>query len=128
MPIFQVLGAQRPGITTTYMVYPAAPVDICSMIFYDPGYQPTPALPVLPPVKPVQSDPPFPLDREIVNFLRDQPEAVTTWAMVNGVAAALNPPNRSESRELKKQILGRITRLVHLRYIRRVGRNYLALR
>jgi hypothetical protein len=47
--------------------------------------------------------------------------------MVNSVAAALNPANRSESRELKKQILGRITRLVHLRYVRRVGRHYLAL-
>ncbi len=98
------------------------------MIFIDPCYRPAPALPVLPPVKPVQFDPAFPLDRQIVNFLRDQPEAVPTWAMVNGVAAALNPPNRSESRELKKQILSRITRLVHLRYIRRVGRNYLALR
>lgn len=27
------------------------------IVFYDPGYQPAPALPVLPPVKPVQSDP-----------------------------------------------------------------------
>jgi hypothetical protein len=98
------------------------------MIFIDPCFQPAPALPVFPPIKPVQSDPPFPLDREIVNFLRNQQEAVPTWTMVNGVAAALNPANRSESRELKKQILGRITRLVHLRHIRRVGRHYLALR
>jgi len=98
------------------------------MIFIDPCYRPAPALPVLPPGKLVQSDPPFPLDRKIVNFLRDQPEAVPTWTMVNSVAAALNPANRSESRELKKQILGRITRLVHLRYIRRVGRRFLAIR
>jgi hypothetical protein len=97
-------------------------------IFYDPGYQPAPALPVLTPVKPVQSDPPFPLDREIVNFLRDQPEAVSTWTMVNAVAAAQHPANRAQSRELKKQILSRITRLVHLRHIRRVGRKYLTLR
>jgi hypothetical protein len=98
------------------------------MEFIDVCYQPTPALPVLQPVKPVQSDPPFPLDRKIVDFLRDQPEAVSTWAMVNGVAAALNPANRSESRELKKQILSRITPLVYARRVRRVGRKYLTLR
>lgn len=98
------------------------------MIFYDPGYQPKPALPVIQHVKPVRPDPPFPLDREIVNFLRDQPEPVSTWTMANAVAAALNPANRSKRRELKIQILSRITRLVHLRYIRRVGRNSLAVR
>jgi hypothetical protein len=31
------------------------------------------ALPILPAIKSVQSDPPFPLGREIVNFLRGQP-------------------------------------------------------
>jgi hypothetical protein len=98
------------------------------MIFYDPGYQPTPALPVFPPVKLNQPDPSFPLDREIVNFLRDQPEAVETWDMVNAVASAQHTANRTEKRELIKQILSRITRLVHFRYIRRVGRKLLALR
>jgi hypothetical protein len=91
------------------------------MILIDPGYQPAPVLPVLQPVKPVRSDPLFPLDREIVNFLRDQPEAVRTWQMVNAVAAALRPANRSESRELKKRILARITPLIYTRHLRRVG-------
>ena len=77
-------------------------------IFYDPGYEPKPALPVIQTVKPQQPDPPFPLDREIVKFLRDQPEAIATWGMVNTVAAAQHPANRSLGRELKKQILARI--------------------
>jgi len=98
------------------------------MIFYDPGCKPTPALPVISQVNTSRPDPAFPLDREIVDFVRDQPEAVPTWTMVNDVAAALRPPNRSASRELKKQILSRKTRLIHLGYIRRVGRNLLALR
>jgi hypothetical protein len=96
--------------------------------FYDPGYQPAPALPVLKPVKLNQPDPPFPLDKEIVNFLRDQPEAVETWDMVNGVAKALHPPNRCERRKLVTRILSRITPLVYARRVRRIGRNYLALR
>ena len=83
---------------------------------------------VLPPVKPAQSDPPLPLDREIVDFLRNGPEAVRTWQMVNSVATALHPANRFESRELKKRVLSRITRLVHARHMRRVGTKYLALR
>ncbi len=98
------------------------------MVFIDPCYQPPSALPVLLPIKPVRPDPPFPLDQKIVNFLRDQPEAVSTWTMVNAVAVAQNPANRAQGRELKKQILSRITRLVHLRYIQRVGRKYLTLR
>jgi hypothetical protein len=96
--------------------------------FYDPGYQPKPALPVIKQVKRVQPDPPFPLDREIVNFLRDQPEAVPTWTMANSVAAALKPANRSQRRELTTQVLSRITPLVYARLVRRVGRNLLALR
>lgn len=98
------------------------------MFFIDPCYQPTPVVPVIQHVKPMQSDPSFPLDKEIVNFIRDQPEAVSTWAMANAVANDLQPGNRTKNRELKIQILGRITRLVHLQFIRRVGRNYLALR
>jgi len=97
-------------------------------IFIDPGYTPAPALPVLPPVKPVVPKPEFPLDREIVNFLRDQPEAVPTWRMANAVAAALNPGSRSERRELITRILARITPLVYARFIRRVGRRHLAVR
>ena len=73
-------------------------------------------------------DPPYPLDRDIVNFLRDQPEAIRTWEMANAVAAGLNPPNRAERRELILQILSRITPLVRSRFVRRVGRKYLALR
>lgn len=96
--------------------------------FYDPGYQPTPALPVIQPVKLVQPDPPYPLDREIVNYLRDQPEATPTWTMANAVAIRLKPANRSQRRELIKQVLSRITRLVHAQRVRRVGRNFLALR
>jgi hypothetical protein len=98
------------------------------MTFIDPCFKAVPALPVLPPVKPMQSDPPFPLDCAIVNFLKDQPEPVRTWDMVNSVAAALHPPNRSESRELKTRILARITPLVYARRVRRIGRKYLTLR
>jgi len=97
-------------------------------VFIDPGYTPPPVLPALPPVKLGQPDPPFRLDREIVNFLRDQSEPISAWTLANGVAAALHPPNRTASRELKLQILGRITRLIHTRYLRRAGRGYLTLR
>ena len=97
-------------------------------VFIDPGYRPAPVLPALPPIKLNQPEPPFPLDREIITFMRDQSEPVSTWAMVNAVAASFAPPNRAASRELKKQILARITRLVHTRYLRRVGRKYLTLR
>ena len=97
-------------------------------VFYDPGYEPPPVLPALPPVKLNQPEPSSPIDREIVNFLRDQPEAVSTWAMVNAVAASLNPSNRTASRELKAHILSRITPLVQNLYLRRVGRGYLTLR
>ena len=71
------------------------------IVFYDPGYQPAPTMPVCPPVKPIQPDPPFPLDREIVNFLNNEPEAVSTRRMVNAVAAALHPANRGEPRAEK---------------------------
>jgi hypothetical protein len=98
------------------------------MILIDPCYEPAPAMPVFPPVKLAQPDPPFPLDLKIVNFLRDQPEAVPTWSLVNCVAASCHPANRSESRELKLRILRRITPLVYANRLRRVGRNYLALR
>jgi hypothetical protein len=113
------MGVRRqiPGSSSNY-----------SVIFYDPGYQPMPVRPVLPPVKLNLPDPPFPLDREIVVFLREQQEAVPIWTVVNGVAAALHPANRFESRELKKRILSRITRLVRTRHIRRVGRKHLVLR
>jgi hypothetical protein len=84
-----------------------------SMILIDPTYRPAQVMPVFPPVKPAQPDPPLPLDREIVNFLRDQPEAVGTWSLVNAVAAACHPANRSESRELKLRILRRIRPLVY---------------
>ena len=97
-------------------------------VFFDPGYEPPPVLPALPPVKLDQPDPPFPLDREIVNFLRDQSEPISAWALANGVAAALHPPNRNARRELKLQILGRITRLIQTRYLRRVGRDFLTMR
>ena len=97
-------------------------------VFIDPGYKPPPVLPALPPVKLDQTEPPFPLDREIVNFMRDQSEPISAWAIANAVAAALNPPNRAASRDLKLQILGRITRLIHTRYLRRAGRDYLTLR
>jgi len=97
-------------------------------VFIDPGYEPPTVLPALPPVKLDQPDPPFPLDREIVNFMRDQLEPISAWALANGVAAALHPPNRNARRELKLQILGRITRLIHTGYLRRVGRDYLTLR
>ena len=99
------------------------------MIFYDPGYKPASPLPVVPQPKLNQPEPSFPLDRAIVNFMRDQPpEPISTWFMVNGVAASFGPSNRAASRELKKQILGRITRLVHFDYLRRIGRHYLTLR
>jgi hypothetical protein len=52
------------------------------MIFVDPTYSPRPILPAFPAIKPVQPDPPFPLDREIVRYLRNQPEAVPTWTMI----------------------------------------------
>jgi hypothetical protein len=96
-------------------------------IFYDPGYQPRPALPVLQRSKLVQPDPPYPLDREIVNFLRGQPQATPIWTMANAVAAALNPANRAERRALTTEILSRITPLVYARLVKRVGRNFLAL-
>ena len=99
-----------------------------SMIFFDPGYKPTPALPVSKQVKPVRPDPPFPLDREIVKFLRDQPVPVSPWTMAKGVADARNPASRSERRELTLQIFSRITRLIHHWYVRRVGRNLLTYR
>ena len=95
------------------------------MILIDVCYKPVHALPVVPPFKPSHEDPPYPLDREIVNFLRDQQEVVETWKMVNAVAASLNPKNRSESRALKLQIMARITPLVYARRVRRVGRKYL---
>ena len=98
------------------------------MDFIDYNYKPTPALPKYPPVRIVLPEPSHWLDREIVHFLRDQPEAVPTWSMANAVAAALNPPNRSKLRELKLQVLCRITPLVRTRYLRRVGRKYIALR
>ena len=98
------------------------------MIFIDPGYQPVSKLPIIPHVKPVQPDPLFPLDLEIVNYLRDQPEAVPNWTMANAVAAALRPLNRSARRDLTMQILSRITPLNRARVVRRVGRHYLALR
>lgn len=85
-------------------------------------------MPVIPAPKRIQSDPPFPLDREIVNFLRQWSEPVLTWQMANAVAAALNPKSRAERRELTKEILSRITPLVRARRIRRIGRRYLALR
>ena len=97
-------------------------------ILIDPGFQPTPALPVIPPPERCHSDLPFPLDREIVNFLRQWSEPVLTWQMANAVAAALNPKGRAERRELTKQILSRITPLVRAQRIRRIGRRYLALR
>ena len=98
------------------------------MVLIDYAFRPAPVLPVLPPVKPVQSGLPHPLDREIVNFLRHQPEAVKTWDMVNSVTSALNPDNRTERRELTKRIMARISPLVYAHRLRRVGRNYLALR
>jgi len=98
------------------------------MILIDPGFRPAQPLPVYPPVKLIQSDPLFPLDREIVGFMRDQAQAVSIWTMVNAVAAALNPTSRTESRELKKRILARITPLIYARRLRRVGRKYLVLR
>ena len=97
-------------------------------ILIDPTVRPTPAMPVIPPPERNQSDPLFPLDREIVNFLRQQAEPVSTWQVANAVAAALNPASRSEKRELITRILARITPLVYARFIRRVGRRYLALR
>ncbi len=96
-------------------------------IFVDPGFEPPPVLPALPPVKLNQPEPSFPLDREIVNFMRDQSEPISAWTLANGVAAALNPPNRNARRELKLQILGRITRMIHTGYVRRVGK-YLTIR
>lgn len=96
-------------------------------IFVDPGFEPPPLLPALPPVKLNQPEPSFPLDREIVTFLRDLSEPVSAWALANGIAAILNPPNRNARRELKLQILGRITQLIHARYVRRVGK-YLTIR
>jgi len=98
------------------------------MILYDPCYRPAEALPILQHIRPLQPAPPFPLDAEIVNFLQGQPEAVSTWKMVNEVATAQHPVNRTESRELKKRILARITPLIYTRRIRRVGRNFLTLR
>src|SRR5271154_2890877 len=98
------------------------------MIFMDPGYQPAPKLPVIPSVKPIQPDPPLSLDREIVNYLRDQPEAVPNWTMANAVAALFRPANRSARRQLTIQALSRITALNRARLVRRVGRHYLALR
>jgi hypothetical protein len=97
-------------------------------ILIDPGYQPPRPLPVVPQVKLDQPEPSYPLDVAIVNFMQDQSEPISTWSMVNSVAATFHPPNRAASRELKKQILGRITRLVHSRRLRRVGRKYLTLR
>jgi len=98
------------------------------MDFIDVCYQPGLSLPVLPPAKPVRPDPPFPLDREIVNFLRDQPVPVSPWTMAKGVVDARNSASRSERRELTLQILFRITRLIHLGHIRRVGRDLLTFR
>jgi len=97
-------------------------------VFIDPGYEPPPVLPALPPVKLNQPEPPFPLDREIVNFMRDQSEPVSTWTMVNAVAASFNPPTRAASRQLKEQILSRVTPLVRDRYLRRIGKGYYTLR
>lgn len=94
-------------------------------VFIDPGYQPAPALPVIPQPKLNQPEPSYPLDREIVKFLRNQSEPVSAWTMANAVAASLGPPNRAARRDLTTQIVGRITRLIHTRYLRRVGRNYL---
>ena len=108
--------------------FPAQVVKGMISVFVDPGYQPPPVLPALPPVKLNQPDPPAPLDREIVNFFRSQSEPVSTWEMVNAVAASFSPPNRAASRELKEQILSRITPLVRNQYLRRVGKGYLSLR
>jgi hypothetical protein len=83
---------------------------------------------VIPSQRLVQPDPEFPLDREIVNFLRNQPGPIGTWAMVNAVATACHPASRDESRELTMRILSRITPLVYANRVRRVGRNYLSLR
>jgi hypothetical protein len=98
------------------------------MILIDPCYRPVPTFPILPAPKPIQSDLPFPLDREIVNFLREQPAPVATWWMANTVANALKPINRAERRELTQKILSRITPLIYARRIRRIGRKHLALR
>ena len=97
-------------------------------VFIDPGYEPPPVRPALPPVQLEHSEPSFPLDREIVNFFRDQSEPVSTWTMVNAVAEALHPSNRDASRKLKLQILSRIAPLVQNRYLRRVGKGYYILR
>jgi hypothetical protein len=73
---------------------------------------------VIPSQRLVQPDPKFPLDLKIVDFLRDQPEAVSSWRLVNAVAAVQHPVNRDESRELKMRILRRITPLVYANRVR----------
>jgi hypothetical protein len=97
------------------------------MILYDPGYRPAPALPISSPVKIVQPGPSDQLDLEILNYLRNQPKSVPIWKMINSLASAHHPPNRFESRKLKKEILSKITNLTRSRFLRRIERKYLSL-
>ena len=97
-----------------------------SMIFIDPGYKPAPALPVFPSFKPARQEPQHQIDRDILTFLRDEPEPVGVWTLINQVAELYAPKSRSERRAKRNEILSRINPLVRGRFVRRMGRSYLA--
>lgn len=98
------------------------------MILYDPGYCPTPKIQTIANLPRTVPEPRFPLDREIVNFLRGQSEPVSPWTMASSVARSMNLKSRSERREMTIRLMSRITRLIHLQYVRKVGRKYITLR
>src|SRR5208282_3059014 len=95
------------------------------MDFIDVCYQPAPALPVFPSFKPARQEPQNQLDRDILTVLRDEPEPVGVWTLINQVAELYAPKNRAERRAKRNEVLNRINPLVRGRLVRRMGRSYL---
>ena len=97
------------------------------MILVDPCYRPVPALPVYPAIKPTHREPQNQIDRDILALLRDEPEPVGTWSVVNRVAELYPANSRTERRTRRMEVLRRINPLVRGRLVRRLGRSYLSL-
>lgn len=72
--------------------------------------------------------PPHPLDLDIIEHLRTlADEPVGVWQALNAIAANKAPRNRSESREIKRQLLGRLNTMVRQGLLRRIGRTGLTM-
>ena len=92
----------------------------------DPTFRPPlPAIPAHTLIANPIRRPEHPLDQEILALLRDAPEPVSAWRVANLVAAAHQPPTRTENRALRLRVLSRVNPLVKTKFARRVGRSFL---